>query len=194
MKDNENLADFAKTTQNFPSADNFFAVLKFRFSIAIIVSCSFAAGVATRHLADTRQFNAEQKQSAPLVQKSEQKPPPERNINLEREIDRRAEVKVDKTLRENLKGVLIVRDGEAQTIRFNQTAIGKKGEFTPIKNNVVYDVLNYFICLDEGYGFMSDEEKNLVLLIWRSGKNKPPAHINAIYSPGGRKIEIGKPY
>lgn len=197
MEQDKNSSDFARTTQDFPAPtiNNFFTVLGFRLFVAIAVSCSFAAGVIAQRLAEPQQFGDKHEQAAQkIISPADNKQPLVRDVDLEKEVDRRADVKVAKILRENLKGVLIVRDGESQTVRFNQAAIGKKGEFTPLKNNAVYDVLNYFICSDEGYGFMSDEEKNLALLIWRSGEKKLPSHINAIYNPKGRKIEIGKPY
>lgn len=172
---NKNLSDFARTTQDFPVVGNFNLALKTRlilagFAICIFMPIFLLSLFALSRMFDTKRPDAEKER---VIQKTT---PPEndnrpliRDIDPEREINRRAEVKLIGLLQENLKGVLEVKDGEAQTVRFNQAAIGKKGEFTPLKNGAVYDVWGYFICSDNGYGIIADEEKNLILLVWRSG-------------------------
>lgn len=91
------------------------------------------------------------------------------------EADLLAEQRLRDILSENLLGVFIIKDDEAQTVRYKQASIANRTGFTDLKKDSTCFVRSYFIYQETGYGVCDMGENKLFLLIWQTGKNKPPA-------------------
>lgn len=204
MEQNKNSSDFAETAPYFPCANNSGLTLKTRLLLASFVLFVFMPIFLLILSVLSQKFNAERSDAKKerVIQKTappeDNRQPIARNIDPEKEIDRRAEIKLINLLQENWQGVLEVKDGKSLTTKNKQAALGNKRGFTVLKSKkdeVVYTVHNYFVYEDKGYGIVADDKKSLVfLLIWHTGTAKPPSTIRTIYIPSGQKIEIGKLY
>jgi hypothetical protein len=128
---------------------------------------------------------------AKITEKKDELPePPQRNID--KEVRQLAEEKISNIL-QNCAGVLEIKDGEAQTVRYKKAAIGKKGGFTDIKKGVPYTVHSYFLHNKTGRGLVGDGENNIFFLDWQPGTTNPPGiNPGTLTVVSGKRVEIGK--
>ncbi len=104
-------------------------------------------------------------------------------------LEAKVEERMNKELLEMMgiwNGVLEVKDGQAQTVRYKRAAIAKKGGFMDLENNKPYPIFGYLNHENTGYGIIRCEDKTLFLLKWNSGKTKAP-----IINPGAIVIPQG---
>ena|GEM_PF-3192746 len=105
-------------------------------------------------------------------------------VKTEIEIERRVREQVAEKLR--YRGVLEVKDGEAQTVLHRRTAAqGENGKFTDLPNG---DFSLHWYVIREGNGYGTVEfPSGMVLVIWRG---KPPSSKpDAIRLYNGRKVD-----
>ena len=118
------------------------------------------------------------------------------NFELDLEVDRRANQRANEKMKmilENCLGVLEIKDGEAQTVRYKKAAIGKKGGFSDIKKDVPYVVYGYTMHNKVGRAIVSDDDWNIFHLDWHPGLTPAPEkNPNIIRVIGGKRIGIGK--
>ncbi len=72
-----------------------------------------------------------------------------------------------------LAGVLIVKDGVAQTALHKRAAIGSKSGYKDLPDGS-YSIHSYCIHEDAGYGISMNRDNQLFAVIWLPGSIKPP--------------------
>lgn len=112
------------------------------------------------------------------------------DADLDARIRRRAE-EMTMELLQACRGILEIKDNEAQTVLHKRAAIGSKNGFIGLKNDTPYVIHHYFLHRNTGYGIAGESAKNIFLIIWHPGAIKPPsANPGAIKVVSGRRIEI----
>ena len=89
---------------------------------------------------------------------------------------------------ENWKGVLEVKDNEAQTVRYKRAALASSQGFADLKNDS-YWVYGYSVHKDVGCGICFDGQSNLFIFRWYPGVTKVPIDIKTIRIIQGRRVE-----
>lgn len=119
-------------------------------------------------------------------------PPQEENKqHLEVELDRLVDARM-KDFFKNCKGILDIKDGEAQTVRYKRAAIGnKEGGFTDLETGTPYPVLAYHNHANMGIGIAKYDKTSYFFFRWQHGKVLPPLKISGnLTAPKGLRIEI----
>ncbi|MSU54903.1 MAG: hypothetical protein EXS48_03705 [Candidatus Staskawiczbacteria bacterium] len=192
---NNQLINGTAVTVDFPRPKSFWKndFIKILICLGIAITC-FANGILFGRFIWPRYVIAEKvivvKEKPVIVA------PNKWNIELDLEVERKVNQRADEKMKmilENCLGVLEIKDGEAQTVRYKKAAIGKKGGFSDIKKDVPYTVYGYTTHNKIGRAIVSDDDWNIFQLDWHPGltpaPEKNPGIIRVI---SGKRIGIGK--
>ncbi len=159
---------------------------------ALLSACMLAIGVLAGHYAYPRQVFVEKvvPMPAPVAKPAKEVvflPPPD----LEQEVEKRAEERLAFVL-QNFRGVLIVKDHEALTVRYKKAAAGNKDGFWDLKKGVSYPLYGYVHYKECGYGLVNDLQRGIFLLKLESGVTKAPVTSpGTLMVPSGIRVELG---
>lgn len=114
---------------------------------------------------------------------------PDFTLQQREEVARQSRQAMLTALRNECCGVLIIKDGLAQTVLHKRAAISGEFGFTDL-SETAYPVHVYAVSKDlsQGVGVAGYLEGPIFLVVWQKGEQPPPNRLLGLSLPGGRRV------